>query len=72
MAEFNWIRIEDHLPNDWQQVIAWAPDGKSQTKKLMQQCAHTGVGRFSYGFYNNELMGVTHWAEMPEPPEDDE
>ena len=63
-----WTKVEDQLPPEGAQVIAWAADGKNQTKELMRECIHL-QGRFTPpAIYNTEMRGVTHWMAFPEPP----
>lgn len=64
----DWINVNDHLPRRGQEVIAWAADGKDQTKNLMQQATFLG-GDFYYGYHSSRMRGVTHWCPLPEPPE---
>jgi hypothetical protein len=66
-----WTEVDLALPDKGQQVIAWAADGDSQVKNLMQETYFNGRD-FVYGFHNNWMRGVTHWMPFPQPPETEE
>lgn len=63
-----WVKVEDQLPENWQSVLAWAPDGTNQAPNLLKQCVFI-EGSWSHGYHGNRLSGVTHWMPEPEPPE---
>lgn len=65
-----WTEVDLALPERGQTVLAWAPDGKNQVKDLMMQCLFDGRDFNHGGYYTNQLVGVTHWMPMPEPPTD--
>ena len=64
-----WIKTSEQLPPEGTKVIAWAEDGKNQVKDLMMETFYFG-GEFNYGYYNNQMRGVTHWMYFPERPYD--
>ena len=66
-----WRNVEDFLPEKHQNVIAWAPNGKDQTKRLVREVYYMGGRFYQHGFYANELYGVTHWQPLPNPPTED-
>ena len=65
-----WISVEKELPKLGQRVLAWAENGKNQTKDLMLQVGFAGEDHWIYGYHNNNMVGVTHWQPLPEPPKD--
>ena len=71
-----WISVEDRLPDELCEVMAWAGD------KYKQCIAYFGGGRWvnddtgkvlGYTQKNpdgfvHKIEGVTHWMPLPEPP----
>ncbi len=66
----DWTNVTVAMPKRGQTVLAWAADGKNQTSDLMLQVYFNGQD-YVYGYHNNSMRGVTHWMEMPPPPETD-
>jgi hypothetical protein len=64
----DWIKVIDELPKAWQSVIAWAENGDSQVKDLMQQSTFDGRDFSIGGYYSTRMQGVTHWMPMPDKP----
>jgi hypothetical protein len=68
MGDMGWTDVTVALPKAGKTVLAWAADGKDQTKDLMKQVYFDGRD-YVFGYHNNRMWGVTHWMEMPTPPE---
>ena len=63
-----WINVKDKLPDKHMNVIAWAPDGYDQTKRLVRETYYMRGSFYVNGLHMPELRGVTHWMPLPEPP----
>lgn len=64
-----WINVEDELPEQGQEVVAWGfHDLRCVEPKSAQQCKFKTesnidwFGGWSKGDY------ITHWISLPEPP----
>lgn len=59
-----WIRVDDQLPDEDIPVLCWVNDGDS--------CGHEVASHHNSFFtdWTNELLPVTHWMPLPEPPQD--
>ncbi len=66
-----WISVDDRLPGDWDQVLAWhdwlSSDPQDQPFIIASQCG----GRW-YTDTDEEHGDVTHWMPLPEPPKEEE
>jgi len=57
-----WIKCEDEMPGDPQEVITWGGH------EIPMQLGYSG-GKFWEDDWNDEIVGITHWMPIPEPPE---
>ena len=55
----DWIRVEDELPKDKQQILVWY----KYTQLPYDTCIAVSVFR---GEFNNL---ISHWSPLPPPPE---
>jgi hypothetical protein len=64
-----WIKVEDRLPNQEEQVIAYVKGHPSPIQMLAYE---GGVLKTWYCWVEDnditEFYQVTHWVELPEPP----
>lgn len=70
MSKANWIRIEDSLPGDSQEVIVYEP-GYNITYRARFHILDDAVGWFNGT--NGRILKVedgkiTHWMNWPPPP----
>lgn len=57
-----WISVQDRLPEDTRHVLCC-----TMTKKKTQNVM---IGYYMEGFWRVGMnSNVTHWMELPEPPE---
>ena len=70
-----WISVKDGLPNDSKPVYVWLGIGSSLRSGI------PFVGKYNifsgewmiYGLRadNQEIIKITHWMSLPEPPEEE-
>ena len=65
MAE--WIPVTERLPNIAELVLAYSDGGVIDTAWRTSFSIPTGAWDTDSGQLN--LMGITHWMPLPEPPE---
>jgi hypothetical protein len=69
----NWISVEERLPDPYHEVMYFAIAEKHNKEIMIGHLTHTGFWTHCCMFYGtnmlNELVVVTHWAELPEFPE---
>lgn len=64
-----WISVKDRLPKEYEKVLVSGDDGIFQA-----YCWSDGTWQCSpKGSYAGDgcVFGITHWAELPEPPSED-
>jgi hypothetical protein len=59
----SWIDIKDRLPDPWKRVLVW--DG------LDMEVTSRSVPINSRIWTNGNTL-ITHWMELPEPPEEEQ
>lgn len=63
-----WINIKDKQPPMFESVLGYMPN--AAPFPTVRECYSVG----ELGFYFPALNGIariTHWAKMPEPPQED-
>lgn len=64
-----WISVEERLPNDGQKVMVCG------LRNGMQVGAFKGLSRQnrngSWWWKKDTILHVTHWMELPKPPEEE-
>ncbi|MOA31070.1 hypothetical protein D3C78_1522080 [compost metagenome] len=58
-----WISVEDRLPPEDQPVLCWCNDGDTEA------CEVASHHNSFFIDWSHELLPVTHWMPLPEPPE---
>ncbi len=62
-----WISVSERLPEPFVSVLGYCPD--EEPLPTVHECYVNGFGQWTSSVVYG--MGtVTHWMEMPEPPED--
>ena len=56
----NWISVTDRLPSHPNKVLVYTKSGKYSVAKYIERMGC---------FISAGQLTVTHWAELPEPPE---
>ena len=64
----NWINVDERLPKEWISVLGYMPDAKPFPP--VRECYLVGESFFCPAL--RSYAPVTHWAEMPEPPKEEE
>ena len=59
-----WIPVSERLPQEMKPVLAWYWDGH------FAECARWTGRRWETTWEFEDLMGVTHWMPLPEPPKE--
>lgn len=65
----NWIKVEDELPKGFIDVLVYIPS------EAPLPTVHEGYYANEQWFVKGMIYGtaeVTHWAEMPKEPEDED
>ena len=65
----NWINVNEELPTKFIDVLVHIPS--EAPLPTVHEGFYTGKQWFCKGNMYN-INGVTHWAEMPSPPESEE
>ena len=63
-----WIRVEDELPVNDDEIIVYDPDGDPAVHGDIFYELPQGYFR-DHSFIENKE--ITHWMPLPEPPEDE-
>lgn len=59
-----WISVDDELPKEWYEVLAYSEMGKIEKAIYVN-------GRWKLSAFLGETVeDVTHWQPLPEPPKD--
>ena len=70
-----WISVKDGLPNDSKPVYVWIGIGSSLRSGIpfVGQYNIFSGGWMIYGLNadKQEIIKITHWMPLPEPPEED-
>jgi hypothetical protein len=64
----NWIKVEDKLPEEGQEVIMTYNDLVLTGEFLEGKFFYFWSSK--YGMAQEEQEGITHWMPLPNPPED--
>lgn len=65
----NWIRLQDGKPTQYQSVLTYGHPNNDGVGITI--CTHTdGIFRFWESDKENKHT-ITHWAEMPAPPKEE-
>ncbi len=59
----SWVAIEDKMPESGQCVLIYSKNGG-----VAEGAWLSAKGHFEQWRWNCVQKGVTHWAELPEPP----
>jgi hypothetical protein len=62
-AVISWVAIEDKMPESGQCVLIYSKNGG-----VAEGAWLSAKGYFEQWRWNCVQKGVTHWAELPEPP----
>lgn len=57
-----WISVEERLPPEDQLVLCWCDDGDNAA------CEVSSHHNSFFTDWTFELLPVTHWMPLPEPP----
>jgi len=60
--ELSWIPVEEKLPEDGQEIIAWQDHEPHCIRTVYLEHIYHGFKTVLYGSI------VTHWMPLPEPP----
>lgn len=68
-----WISVEERLPEEWREVLAYSPiHSDEKNPHMIQICWYIGNGKWRETEYGEIVeIPVTHWIPLPEPPKGD-
>jgi hypothetical protein len=66
----DWVSVKVRLPNTDRQVLVW-DDNKKKIIFLAYKTIDKDRGYWGWGGYFPGRQGLTHWMDLPDPPETD-
>jgi len=72
----DWIRCEDRLPEEGVWMLVWIPDGAERPyifyhiDHIDERLGYSPFWTDGSGQRFYDFDGITHWAPLPEPPEE--
>lgn len=71
-----WIKVEDKLPEDGQEVLVWANSIEGEIYYLVEEpsCAKVYFKKVDFSpivdcdYYQVYAEGITHWMPLPKEP----